>query len=124
MTSLRLDKWLWFARFAKTRSLAARLCVEGCITVGGAPVLKAGHPLRVGDVLTVRQGRMLRRVTVVALGERRGPPTEARLLYAEPAMPLPLLDLERLAWTPLIDDEQNGTSAPLSEGRRRPSEKM
>jgi ribosome-associated heat shock protein Hsp15 len=119
MTSLRLDKWLWFARFAKTRSLAAKLCAAGCVTVGGAPVSKAGHPLRVGDVVTVRQGRMLRRVTVAALGERRGPPSEARLLYAEPEMPLSLRDLERMAWTPLIEDEQSDAPAPPLERRMR-----
>jgi ribosome-associated heat shock protein Hsp15 len=120
MTTLRLDKWLWFARFAKTRSLAAKLCAAGGVTVSGTLVSKAGHPLRVGDVVTVRQGRVLRRVTVLALGERRGPPTEARLLYAEPETPLPLRDLDRLAWTPLIEDERSDASVPLPEGRTRP----
>lgn len=117
MTSLRLDKWLWFARFAKTRSLAAKLCAEDCITVGGAPVLKPGHALRVGDVLTVRQGRMLRHVIVRALGERRGPPAEARLLYSEPEAPQPLREIERRSWTPLIEHEQNEVPAPGLEGR-------
>jgi ribosome-associated heat shock protein Hsp15 len=105
MTGLRLDKWLWFARFAKTRSLAAKLCAAGCVTVGGVTVSKAAHALRVGDLLSIRQGRVLRRVTVLALGDRRGPPAEARLLYVEPEAPLPLRDLERRAWTPLIADE-------------------
>jgi ribosome-associated heat shock protein Hsp15 len=100
--------------------VAAKLCAAGCVTVGGAPVSKAAHPLRVGDVLTVRQGRALRRVTVLTLGERRGPPAEARLLYAEPEMPLPLRDLERLGWTPLIEDEQGDASAPLPRGRTQP----
>jgi ribosome-associated heat shock protein Hsp15 len=116
MTNLRLDKWLWFARFAKTRSLAAKLCTSGCVTVSGAPVLKPGHALRVGDVLTVRQGHMLRRVSVLALGERRGPPAEARLLYSEPERPLPLYELERRGWTPLIDDEPGAASSPPLEG--------
>ena len=120
MTSLRLDKWLWFARFAKTRTLAAKLCAEGCVTVDGAVVLKPGHALRVDDVLTVRQGRMLRRVRVLALGERRGPPAEARLLYSEPETPRPLREVERLSWTPLIDDEQTEASAPRFEEQRRP----
>jgi ribosome-associated heat shock protein Hsp15 len=120
MTSLRLDKWLWFARFAKTRSLAAKLCVEGGVIVGGAPVLKPGHALRVGDVLTLRQGRVLRHVIVLALGERRGPPAEARLLYSEPEAPQPLRDIERRSWTPLIEDEPNDAPAPRLEGQRRP----
>jgi ribosome-associated heat shock protein Hsp15 len=112
MTSLRLDKWLWFARFAKTRSLAAKLCADGCVTVCGAAVSKAGHPLRIGDVLTVRQGRVLRRITVLALGARRGPPAEARLLYDEREPPRALRELERQAWTPLIDDGQADVPVP------------
>ncbi len=104
MTGLRLDKWLWFARFARTRSLAAKLCAGGLVTVGGVAVLKPGHAVRIGDAVTVRQGRVLRRVTVLALGERRGPPAEARLLYAEPQPPLPVADSERAAWIPLLDD--------------------
>ena len=105
MTSLRLDKWLWFARFAKTRSLAAKLCASGLVTVGGAAPMKSHHPVRVGDVIAVPQGRALRRVRVLALGERRGPPAEARLLYEDAAPPLPLRDAERAAWTPLLQEE-------------------
>ena len=104
MTGLRLDKWLWFARFARTRSLAAKLCSEGAVAVGGTPVLKPNHLVRVGDVLTVRQGRMLREVSVLALGARRGPPAEARLLYAERAPPVALCAAEQAAWTPLIEE--------------------
>lgn len=104
MSGARLDKWLWFARFAKTRSLAAKLCAEGAVTVAGEPVLKPGHAVRVGDSIGVRQGRTLRQVTVRALGSRRGPPAEARLLYDEPAPPLSLRAAERAAWEPLIDE--------------------
>jgi ribosome-associated heat shock protein Hsp15 len=104
MTGLRLDKWLWFARFAKTRSLAAKLCTSGAVTIGGAVVRKPGHLVRVGDVVTVRLGRVLRRVTVLGLGARRGAAAEARLLYDEPAPPLALRALEAAAWIPLIED--------------------
>lgn len=109
MTSLRLDKWLWFARFAKTRSLAAKLCGGGAVTVGGATVVKPGHLVRVGDVVTVEQGRMLRRVTVLALGDRRGPPAEARLLYAEPEPPRTRRDVDRAMWLPLLEESANDT---------------
>jgi ribosome-associated heat shock protein Hsp15 len=104
MSGARLDKWLWFARFAKTRSLAAKLCAEGAVTVAGAVVLKPGHAVRVGDLIAVRQGRMLRQVTVRALGARRGPPAEARLLYDEPAPPVSLRAAEQAAWDPLIEE--------------------
>jgi ribosome-associated heat shock protein Hsp15 len=105
MTGVRVDKWLWFARFAKTRSLAARLCNEGGVSLAGVPVLKPGHPLHVGDRLAIRHGRALRRVVVLALGERRGPAAEARLLYDEVEPPLVLAEAERALWQPLIDDE-------------------
>ncbi len=104
MTGLRLDKWLWFARFAKTRSLAARLCSDGAVAIAGAPVLKPGHPVRVGDVLILRLGRVRREVTVRALASRRGSPAEARLLYAEPSAPVALRAAERAEWVPLIEE--------------------
>ena len=105
MTGLRLDKWLWYARFAKTRSLAAKLCAEGSVTIGSVVVVKPGHPVRVGDAVAVRQGRVLRRVTVLALGARRGPPAEARRLYDEPAPPLSLRAAERAGWVPLLQED-------------------
>jgi ribosome-associated heat shock protein Hsp15 len=104
MTSLRLDKWLWFARLAKTRSLAAKLCSGGRVSVGGAVVVKPGHLVRRGDVVTVEQGRIVRCVTVLALGDRRGPAAEARLLYAEPEPPRARRDLDRAAWLPLLEE--------------------
>src|SRR5215472_4880699 len=102
MSGLRVDKWLWFARFARTRSLAARLCLEGHVTIGGSIVMKPGHLVRPGDVLTVRIGDRLRRVTVAALATRRGAPEAARPLYVEAEPPLSLRVTERAAWTPLI----------------------
>jgi ribosome-associated heat shock protein Hsp15 len=102
MTGLRVDKWLWFARFARTRSLAARLCLEGCVTIGGGLVMKPGHLVRPGDVLTVRLGDRLRRITVAALATRRGPAEAARRLYLEADAPASLRAIERTAWTPLI----------------------
>lgn len=101
-SGLRLDKWLWFARFARSRNLAARLCSEGHVTVGGVPALQPSRRLKIGDELTVRQGRVLRRVRVLALGVRRGPAGEARLLYEEDAAPDPIVPAE---WIPLIEDE-------------------
>jgi ribosome-associated heat shock protein Hsp15 len=107
MTSLRLDKWLWFARFARTRSLAAKLCSSGLVTVGGTAVAKPGHLVRLGDTVTVEHGRTVRRVTVLALCNRRGPPADARLLYAEPEPPQSRLDVDREAWVPLFEDSPN-----------------
>ncbi|HEV2546141.1 MAG TPA: RNA-binding S4 domain-containing protein [Stellaceae bacterium] len=102
MTGLRVDKWLWFARVVRTRSLAARLCLEGCITIGGRVVMKPGHLVRPGDVLTVLLGDRLRRITVAALATHRGPAEAARRLYLEAEPPLSLSTIERAAWTPLL----------------------
>jgi len=105
--SVRIDKWLWFARMAKTRSLAARLCATGAVTVGGAAVTKPHHPVRVGEAVTVVQGRVRRSLVVARLGARRGPPSEARLLYEEPAPPAQLLRGDP-DWTPLLSEYEEG----------------
>jgi ribosome-associated heat shock protein Hsp15 len=81
--SQRLDKWLWHARFFKTRTLAAKLCTAGHVRSGGNAVTKAHHLVRVGDVLTFAQGRYVRVIKVLALGTRRGPAPEARSLYED-----------------------------------------
>ncbi|HLG90530.1 MAG TPA: RNA-binding S4 domain-containing protein [Alphaproteobacteria bacterium] len=84
---LRLDKWLWYARFVKTRSLASKLCTEGRIRIDGVVVEKPGATLRPGQVLTFALGRHVRVIEVVSLGTRRGPATEARTLYRDLAPP-------------------------------------
>lgn len=87
---LRLDKWLWYARFVKTRSLAAKLCSGGQIRVsGGGHVTKASHMVKVGDVLTFPLGPHIRVIRVQALAARRGPAPEARALYEDLAPPSP-----------------------------------
>jgi ribosome-associated heat shock protein Hsp15 len=104
--TLRLDKWLWFARLAKTRSLAARLCAAGAVAVAGQTMRKPHHPVRVGDVVTLPQGRVIRTVHVAALGIRRGPASEARQLYLEPNPPQrPAAE----SWAPLLGEgEESG----------------
>jgi ribosome-associated heat shock protein Hsp15 len=79
----RLDKWLWFARFAKTRSLAAKLVEGGFVRVNGQRVETPAKQVGAGDVLTIAAPHTTVVVTVLAPGERRGPTPEARLLYAE-----------------------------------------
>ena len=81
--SIRLDKWLWQARFFKTRALAAKLCLAGKLRIAGARVQKAHYAVRVGDVLTFPQARRIRVVRVAALGARRGPAVEAATLYED-----------------------------------------
>ena len=81
--ALRMDKWLWQARFFKTRALAARVCKGGRVRVDGVKVAKAHFGVRPGQVLTFPQARRIRVVRVIALGERRGPAKEVNLLYED-----------------------------------------
>ena len=104
----RLDRWLWCARFVKSRALAARLCTGDCVTLGGIAVQKAHHLVRVGDRLTLRLLRFERRIEVLALAQRRGPASEARTLYAEIAPPKPLAEAAE-PWTPLFADEDEAS---------------
>lgn len=85
----RLDKWLWFARFCKSRTLATKLCAAGRIRIDGEIVRKAHQLVRPGDVLTFPQGPHIRVVRVLQVGERRGPATEARTLYEDLSPPVP-----------------------------------
>lgn len=101
--SRRLDQWLWFARFTKSRSLAARLCAAGAVEINGVVVVKANHGLRAGDIVTLPQGGWQRTVRVVALGTRRGPANEARTLFEETAA-IRCADLAP-EWEPLLVDE-------------------
>jgi ribosome-associated heat shock protein Hsp15 len=103
-TSRRLDQWLWFARFAKSRSLASRLCTAGAIILNGVVVRKARCLIRIGDIIVVPQGVLFRTIRVKALGSRRGPFSEAQLLYEEAAAPAGELELDP-PWRPLLADD-------------------
>ena len=84
---LRLDKWLWQARFFKTRTLAAEVVAEGRVRLNGERVVKASQAVGPGDVLTFPQGRQVRVVAITAIGERRGPAAEAQGLYDDRTPP-------------------------------------
>lgn len=79
----RLDKWLWFARFAKSRTLAAKLVTSGFVRINGQRTDNAAKALAVGDVVTIALARATMVVRVEDLGVRRGPAMEARQLYAD-----------------------------------------
>lgn len=89
MDTQRLDKWLWYARFFKSRSLATKFCASGRLRVNEQGVKKAHHALHVGDVLTFPKARHIRVVRVVGLGTRRGPAVEAQTLYDDLQPPQP-----------------------------------
>jgi ribosome-associated heat shock protein Hsp15 len=81
-SKVRLDKWLWAARFYKTRSLAAEAIEGGKVQVNGDRVKRA-RPLQVGDEVRIRQGPFEHQIVVSRLSDRRGPASEAALLYQE-----------------------------------------
>ncbi|MGR3820939.1 MAG: RNA-binding S4 domain-containing protein [Salipiger marinus] len=83
---LRIDKWLWQARFFKTRSLAAK-AVSGGLRVNGTSVSKPAFAVGPGDVLTFTQARAVRVIRIAVLGDRRGPAPEAQALYEDLAPP-------------------------------------
>lgn len=86
-TTLRLDKWLWHARFFRSRSRATAFCAEGRLRLNRRHVDRPSAALRVGDVLTFPHGNAIRVVRVLALGGRRSPPAEARALYTDLVAP-------------------------------------
>ena len=108
----RLDQWLWFARFVKSRSLAARLCAAGVVEINGSAVTKANQAVRVGDVVKLPQGGWRRTVRVLALGVRRGPASEASLLYEEAAA-APRLSAVPTDWIPLLDSGETEDARSL-----------
>jgi ribosome-associated heat shock protein Hsp15 len=85
----RLDKWLWFSRVTKTRSLAAKLVAAGSVRINKVRADTPSQAVRIGDVLTIGVGQRVLVRKVLALGGRRGPPEEARTLYEDLAPPPP-----------------------------------
>ena len=103
---LRLDKWLWAARFFKTRSLAQQAVAGGRVHLNGERT-KSAHEVKVGNTVVVRVGDYTWEVRVKALSERRGPAEEARKLYEETAESAAerqrRVDLRRLSPEPGLD---------------------
>jgi ribosome-associated heat shock protein Hsp15 len=106
----RLDKWLWQARFFKTRTLAAALVKGAHVRVNGDKVSKPATNVGAGDVLTFPQANDIRVIEIAALGNRRGPAPEAQALYNDKTPPKP----------PRVEREQTdwGKGRPTKKDRR------
>lgn len=102
----RIDKWLWHARFFKTRGMATDLVASGRVRVNGERIAKAAYGIQTGDTLTFPQARRIRVVAVKSLSKRRGPAPEAQALYDD--------------MTPV---EESAPSNPRFEGKGRPTKK-
>ncbi|KII12711.1 RNA-binding S4 domain-containing protein [Phaeobacter sp. S60] len=103
---IRIDKWLWQARFFKTRSLSAKMVSGGHLRLNGNKIAKPAQNVSSGDVLTFPQGRIIRTVRIEALGTRRGPAPEAQALYFD-----------------LIEKQDPVPRNPRYEGKGRPDKK-
>jgi ribosome-associated heat shock protein Hsp15 len=112
---LRLDKWLWYARVVKSRTLAAGLIEDGKVRLNRERTTKPSQSVRIGDVLTISVGPRVRILEVAAMGTRRGPANVAQALYVDrsppppaPAAPLPALSGAR----------SSGAGRPTKRDRR------
>lgn len=112
--SVRLDRWLWAARFFKTRALATAAVAGGKVHVNGARA-KPAKPVHVGDALRVRAGAFEWLITVRGLSERRGPAQIARTLYEESA--------EGRAARERLAEQLRIAPAPAYRGKGRPTKR-
>ena len=80
---VRLDKWLWYARFFKTRSLATKMISSGQLRINGEVTSKPHRQAQIGQVLTFAQGSYIRVIRIDEISKRRGPAAEAAMLYTD-----------------------------------------
>jgi len=111
--SQRIDKWLFFARVVKSRSLAARLVQSGAVRVNSAKIDQPAHMVKPGDGLTISLERRILVYRVLEPGTRRGPAEEARTLYED--LTLPAAPREE---TLIVAEREAGTGRPTKRDRR------
>lgn len=111
----RIDKWLWFSRLFKTRTLAAKIVNSGKIRINHQRITKASHEVQIGDTITYVANKKVRILKIAGIGARRGPAPEAVLLYDDISPPdIPLT----------IEARVNATSGQREDGAGRPTKKQ
>jgi ribosome-associated heat shock protein Hsp15 len=115
--SQRLDKWLWCARLAKTRTQAAALVSGGKIRINRVKTEKPAHAVKVGDVITASLGPKVRVLAVKAIGDRRGSAEIARLLFDD-LTPVPAPSENAQPSTGSSGHRDSGTGRPTKRDRR------
>ena len=115
---VRFDKWLWAARFYKTRSLAAQAIDAGQARLAGVRV-KPAHVARVGDAVTLRRHGIVAEVIVTALSERRGSATAAAKLYRETEASIATRETEELARRQAAELQPRFAGRPTKRDRRK-----
>jgi ribosome-associated heat shock protein Hsp15 len=111
--AMRVDKWLWHARFFKTRGLATSFVGAGNIRINGTKQSRASANVRVGDVLVFGLHQDIRMIEIVALSLRRGPAPEAQALYLDRDPPQPKSAKDHVALRP------SGSGRPTKKQRRQ-----
>ncbi|MBX3579033.1 MAG: RNA-binding S4 domain-containing protein [Rhizobiaceae bacterium] len=111
----RLDKWLFFARAVKSRTLAAKLVESGAVRLNREKTTQPSHAVKPGDVLTIALERRVLVYRVLAAGERRGPAEEARTLYEDLAPPAPKAEAPL---APVAAAREVGSGRPTKKERR------
>lgn len=119
---LRLDKWLWFARFFKSRTLAAKLCQSRRIRINRTVIGKSKTLISEGDVLTFPKGAYVRIIKILKLGKRRGPALEAKTLYEDLEPPLARKEIEDIEKNDIrtapVAERERGSGRPTKTERR------
>ena len=117
---VRLDKWLWYARFFKTRSLATKLISSGRLRVNGEVTSKPHRQAQIGQVLTFAQGAHIRVIRIEDMGKRRGPAAEALLLFTDldPPEARPT-DAEASSLNRSFENRLTGSGRPTKKDRRQ-----
>ncbi|MCW8916655.1 MAG: RNA-binding S4 domain-containing protein [Magnetovibrio sp.] len=114
---IRIDKWLWHARFFKSRTLAGKFCQAGNLRLNEKLITKAHVQVGPGDVLTFAKGNSIKVVKIVEIGNRRGPAPEAQTLYEDLSPPAPpKKDRSFLPAKPA--EREPGTGRPTKAERR------
>lgn len=109
----RVDKWLFFARVVKSRTLAAKLAQGGKVRVNRNKIDQASYQVKIGDVLTITLERRILVYRILETGDRRGPATEARLLYEDLSPPE-----ESPPMAPIMPVRDRGSGRPTKRDRR------
>jgi len=115
---LRLDKWLWYARFFKTRAIASKTITAGRFRLDGEVMSKPHRHAVIGQVLTFVQNENVRVIKILALATRRGPATEAALLYEDLAPPVAKSKDEK-ATELRFEERDKGAGRPTKRERRK-----
>ena len=114
---LRLDKWLWYARFLKSRSKAIKFCQSSRFRVNGSIIAKTHCLVKQNDVLTFSIGSSIKIIKILKLGVRRGPAPEAQALYEDLSPPISL-NTKGHKTSPYVGRRELGSGRPTKRQRR------